>query len=159
MDWLNRIINLGQIAEPAPVPPPTNPVLSRTLGGSLQLRHVDVGSCNACEIEIASAFGPIYDAERYGIRLVASPRHADGLLVTGAVTRNMVTALRNVFEALPRPRLVIACGSCAINCGVFTHAYGVIGPVSEVIPVDLEIPGCPPHPEEIIAALRTITGR
>lgn len=125
----------------------------------MQIRHVDAGSCNGCEVEIASAFGPVYDAERYGARLVASPRHADALLVTGPVTRNMEVALRRTREAVPEPSLVIALGDCARNCGVFAQAYGVAGAVSDVVAVDVEVPGCPPEPEVIVAALRGLTGR
>jgi Ni,Fe-hydrogenase III small subunit len=137
------------------------PALERAavFGGSVQVRHVDAGSCNGCEVEIASAFGPVYDAERYGARLVASPRHADALLVTGPVTRNMEVALRRTYAAVPEPRLVVACGDCARNCGVFAGAYGVAGAVSDVVPVDVEVPGCPPPPEAIVAALRGLTGR
>ncbi|MER6949942.1 NADH-quinone oxidoreductase subunit B family protein [Nonomuraea sp. NPDC000554] len=129
------------------------------LAGSVQIRHVDAGSCNGCEVEIASAFGPVYDAERYGARLVASPRHADALLVTGPVTRNMEMALRRTYEAVPEPRVVVALGDCARDCGAFAGAYGVVGPVSEVIPVDVQVPGCPPRPEDIVEALRGMTGR
>ncbi|MEV7970661.1 NADH-quinone oxidoreductase subunit NuoB [Sphaerisporangium sp. NPDC088356] len=129
------------------------------LGGSVQIRHVDAGSCNGCEVEIASAFGPVYDADRYGARLVASPRHADALMVTGPVTRNMEVALRRSHEAVPEPRLVIALGDCARNCGVFAGAYGVVGAVKDVLPVDVEVPGCPPEPEAIVEALRGLTGR
>lgn len=127
--------------------------------GSLQIRHVDAGSCNGCEVEIAGAFGPVYDAERFGARLVASPRHADALLVTGVVTHNMAGPLRATIDATPAPRRVIACGDCAINRGVFADAYGVVGAVTEVVPVDLEIPGCPPAPGRIIEALRSVTGK
>ena len=127
--------------------------------GSLQLRHVDAGSCNGCELEIASCFSPTYDAERFGIRLEASPRHADGLLVTGPVTHNMADPLRKTYEAVPEPKLVVAVGDCARDCGVFRGAYGVAGAVSDVVPVDVEIPGCPPDPEAIIAALRGLSGR
>jgi formate hydrogenlyase subunit 7 len=123
------------------------------------VRHVDAGSCNACEVEIAGAFGPVYDAEQYGARLVASPRHADALLVTGVVTHNMADPLRKTVAATPRPRVVIACGDCALNRGVFRDAYGVVGAVSEVVPVDVEIAGCPPIPADIIAALRSVTGK
>jgi Ni,Fe-hydrogenase III small subunit len=129
------------------------------LGGSVQIRHVDAGSCNGCEVEIGSAFGPVYDAERYGARLVASPRHADALLVTGVVTRNMAEPLRRTVEAVPEPRLVVAVGDCARNRGVFAEAYGVVGAVADIVEVDLEVPGCPPRPEAIVAALRTLTGR
>ncbi len=131
----------------------------RELAGSLQLRHVDAGSCNGCELEITSAFGPVYDAERYGARLVASPRHADGLLVTGPVTRNMAVPLLKTLEATPRPRIVIAIGDCAHDCGIFRGGYGVIGAVADVVPVDIEVPGCPPDPRAIVSALRTITRR
>lgn len=129
------------------------------LAGSLQLRHVDAGSCNGCELEIASAFGPVYDAERVGARLVASPRHADGVLVTGPVTHNMAIPLVKTVEATPQPRVVIAVGDCARDCGVFRGGYGVVGAVGDVVPVDLSIPGCPPHPTAIVAALRRITRR
>ncbi len=129
------------------------------LAGSLQLRHVDAGSCNGCELEIASAFGPVYDAERFGARLVASPRHADGVLVTGPVTQNMVIPLVKTVEATPHPRVVIAVGDCARDCGVFRGGYGVVGAVSDVVAVDVSIPGCPPDPTAIIEALRSITRR
>lgn len=148
----------GRVAET----PPAAPVGAGTVGGldgSVQVRHVDAGSCNGCEVEIGSAFGPVYDAERYGARLVASPRHADALLVTGPVTRNMVEPLRRTFDAVPEPRVVVAVGDCARDCGVFAGAYGVIGAVGEVIPVDVEVPGCPPRPEAVVAALRSLTGR
>jgi Ni,Fe-hydrogenase III small subunit len=127
--------------------------------GSLQLRHVDAGSCNGCELEITSAFGPVYDAERFGSRLVASPRHADGLIVTGPVTHNMVGPLRKTLEAMPRPCVVIALGDCARDGGTFRGGYGVVGSVSDVIDVDVTIPGCPPDPTIIIEALRGLTQR
>jgi formate hydrogenlyase subunit 7 len=159
MGWLGRVRRVGRIVEsahPKPAPalvPPTG------VRGSLQIRHVDAGSCNGCEVEISGAFGPVYDAERFGARLVASPRHADALLVTGVVTRNMAQPLRNTFDAVPAPRAVIAVGDCARNCGVFADGYGVVGAVADVIPVDVEVPGCPPRPQEIIDALRSVTGR
>jgi len=133
--------------------------LQRSLHGSLQVRHVDAGSCNGCEMEVQSAFAPVYDAERFGVRLVASPRHADALLVTGPVTKNMSDPLRKTYEALPEPRLVVTLGDCAKDCGVFKGGYGVQGPVSDVVPVDVHIPGCPPHPHAIVEALRGFTGR
>jgi formate hydrogenlyase subunit 7 len=148
----------GRVAEPAPPAPPSVAVPA-ALTGSVQLRHVDAGSCNGCEIEIAAAFGPVYDAERYGARLVASPRHADALLVTGVVTHNMVEPLRLTLEATPTPRMVVAVGDCARNCGVLAGGYGVAGAVSDIVDVDLEVPGCPPEPGEIVAALRQLTGR
>lgn len=158
MSWLTRILRLGRVTEPAGTRPP---VAGRPadLSGSVQIRHVDAGSCNGCEVEIAAAFGPVYDAERFGARLVASPRHADALLVTGVVTRNMAEPLRNTVEATPRPRRVIACGDCALNRGVFAPAYGTVGAVGDVVGVDVEIPGCPPTPDRILAALRSVTGR
>jgi Ni,Fe-hydrogenase III small subunit len=126
---------------------------------SLQLRHVDAGSCNGCELEIASAFAPTYDAGQYGARLVASPRHADGLLVTGVVTRNMDGPLRKTLDAVPRPRVVVACGDCAVSGGVFAEGYGVASTLADVVAPDVEIPGCPPHPAAITEALRGLTGR
>jgi Ni,Fe-hydrogenase III small subunit len=159
MSWLARILRLGRITEPAGARAPDSPDPPSGLSGSVQVRHVDAGSCNGCEIEIAGAFGPVYDAERFGARLVASPRHADALLVTGVVTRNMAEPLRNTVEATPQPRRVIACGDCALNRGVFAQAYGTVGAVGDIVPVDVEIPGCPPTPDQILAALRSVTGR
>jgi Ni,Fe-hydrogenase III small subunit len=165
MSVLGKIVRTGRVAEPAPPAPgvgagrgcDSSP--AAPLASSVQLRHVDAGSCNGCELEIASAFGPVYDAERYGLRLVASPRHADALLVTGPVTRNMADPLRATYEATPRPKRVVAVGDCAHNCGVFAGGYGVEGAVSDVVPVDVEVPGCPPAPHVLIAALRGLTGR
>lgn len=156
---LRLIRHTGRVAEPAPEAPATAPGRPAELAGSVQVRHVDAGSCNGCEVELGSAFGPVYDAERYGARLVASPRHADALLVTGAVTLNMLEPLRRTYEAVPDPKVVVAVGDCARNCGVFAGAHGVAGAVGDVVPVDLEIPGCPPRPEAIVAALRKLTGR
>ena len=160
MSLFGKIRRIGRIAE-APIAPSERPVphAARRLRGSLQIREVDAGSCNGCELEIASAFGPHHDAERYGARLVASPRHADALLVTGPVTHNMATPLRKTYEATPGPKVVVAVGDCACNCGVFKGAYGVAGAVSDVVPVDAEIRGCPPEPEVIVAELRRLTGR
>ncbi len=155
---LGRIRRGGRAAEPAPELP-TRLDIAPALRGSLALRHVDAGSCNGCEIEISQCFSSVYDAERYGVRLVASPRHADGLLVTGVVTRNMSAALLATYEATPDPKVVIAIGDCARDCGMFAGGPGVEGAVHDVVPVDLEVPGCPPTPEQIIKALRQITGR
>jgi Ni,Fe-hydrogenase III small subunit len=159
---VRRLVRLirrtGRIAEPAPSRPGPG-VVPAALVGSVQLRHVDAGSCNGCEIEVAAAFGPVYDAERYGARLVASPRHADALLVTGVVTRNMAEPLRRTLEATPTPRLVLAVGDCALNCGALAGGYGVAGAVSDIVNVDMQVPGCPPEPDQIVAALRRVTGR
>jgi len=149
----------GRIAEPPPPAPTPLPGRPRALAGSAQVRHVDAGSCNGCEVEIAAAFGPVYDIERYGVRLVASPRHADVVAVTGVVTHNMFQPLLRTVEATPAPRVIIAIGDCARNCGVFAGAYGVAGAVHDVVDVDIEVPGCPPEPDAIVAALRQVTGR
>jgi formate hydrogenlyase subunit 7 len=159
---IGRLVGLirrtGRVAEPAP--PAPDPIDAPSLlRGSMQVRHVDAGSCNGCEIEVGAAFGPVYDAERYGARLVASPRHADALLVTGVVTRNMAEPLLRTLEATPTPRLVIAVGDCARNCGALAGGYGVVGAVGDVVDVDLEVPGCPPEPDQIVAVLRRVTGR
>jgi len=156
---LRLIRTTGRVAEPAPPAPETASGRPRGLAGSVQIRHVDAGSCNGCEIELGAAFGPVYDAERYGARLVASPRHADVVLVTGVVTRNMLEPLRRTVDATPQPRLVIAVGDCARNCGAFAGAYGVAGAAHDAVDVDLEVPGCPPEPQLIIEALRKVTGR
>lgn len=155
-----KIRRTGRVAEPAgPRPSGLSCPKAAALRGSVQLRHVDAGSCNGCEIEIGSAFGPVWDAERYGARLVASPRHADALLVTGPVTRNMAAPLQRTFEAVSQPRIVVAVGDCAIDAGEFAGGYGVRGPVGDVVPVDVRVPGCPPEPDQIVAALRGLTGR
>jgi formate hydrogenlyase subunit 7 len=159
MGWVRKILRVGRVVERAGAPPEPSVKPPAGVRGSLQIRHVDAGSCNGCEVEIAGVFGPVYDAEQYGARLVASPRHADALLVTGVVTRNMADPLRNTVAATPQPRVVIACGDCALNRGVFKDAYGVVDAVGDVVPVDVGIPGCPPTPAEIVAALRSVTGK
>ena len=157
---LARLIGSARrAAEPAPPAPEPLAQRPRALAGSVQVRHVDAGSCNGCEIEVGAAFGPVYDAERYGARLVASPRHADVVLVTGTVTHNMVEPLRRTVAATPRPRLVLAVGDCAATCGRFAGAYGVAGAVADVVEVDLEVPGCPPEPGAVVEALRRVTGK
>ncbi len=158
---LRLIARTGRFAEPAPAAPDPDPAvpIPSSLRGSVQVRHVDTGSCNGCEIELGAAFGGVYDVERYGVKLVASPRHADVLAVTGVVTHNMVEPLLRTVEATPRPRLVIAIGDCARDCGLFAGAYGVAGAVSDIVDVDLEIPGCPPRPSDIVDALRRVSGR
>lgn len=162
MSLLRKIFRTGVVTEPRSASVPiggSRPPAADGLRGSLQLRHVDAGSCNGCELEIASAFGPVYDAERFGVRLVASPRHADALLVTGPVTKNMAVPLVKTLDATPAPKLVIALGDCARDCGVFRGGYGVEGAVGDVVPVDVAIPGCPPHPVSILRTLRQLTGR
>lgn len=150
------IVQTGRVTEQVPEVTPVGLRVSGTgrLHRSLQVRQVDAGSCNGCEVEFAAAFGPVYDAERFGVRVVASPRHADALVVTGPVTRNMVVPLRRTFEATPEPKYVVALGDCACNRGVFADGYGVAGAVSDVVPVDVEIPGCPPPPAVIVSHLR-----
>ena len=134
----------GRVAqEPPPAPDPVEG--PSFLRGSAQVRHVDAGSCNSCEIKIGADFGPVYDVERYGARLVASARRADALVVTGVVTRGMAEPLRRTLEAKPTPRLVIAVGDCALNCGALAGYYGVAGAVGDVVDVDLEVPRRPPH--------------
>jgi Ni,Fe-hydrogenase III small subunit/formate hydrogenlyase subunit 6/NADH:ubiquinone oxidoreductase subunit I len=124
--------------------------IQRLFGRSLHIREVDAGSCNGCEVEIVNLSNPVYDAERFGIHFVASPRHADMLLVTGPVTRQMELALVKTYEATPSPKLVVACGTCAIDGGIFEGNYAVVGGVDHSIPVDVYIPGCPPRPEAIL---------
>src|SRR6059036_1022473 len=122
----------------------------RRLGRSLSVREIDAGSCNGCELKIHALNNPVYDLERFGIRFVASPRHADVLLVTGPVTRNMKVALERTYAATPDPKWVVAVGDCGCGCGVFEGSYAVIGAVDKVIPVDLHIRGCPPRPIDLL---------
>jgi len=126
------------------------------LGRSLSIRHVDAGSCNGCELEIHALNNAFYDLERFGLRFVASPRHADVLLVTGPVTKNMREALERTYNATPSPKWVVALGDCALDGGCFAGSYAVVGGVSDVVPVDLHIPGCPPRPIEILRGLLTL---
>ena len=128
----------------------------KRLGHSLSLRAVDAGSCNGCELEIIALNNAFYDLERYGLRFVASPRHADVLLVTGPVTRNMREALERTYNATPGPKWVVALGDCAVDGGLFAGSPVCIGAVSSVIPVDIHIRGCPPTPRAILAALLTL---
>lgn len=125
----------------------------RRLGHSLSIRAVDAGSCNGCELELHALTNAFYDIERLGIRFVASPRHADVLLVTGPVTKNMREALERTYNATPNPKWVITIGGCALDGGCFAGSYAVVGGVSEVVPVDLHVPGCPPPPIEILKGL------
>jgi len=150
-----------------PLPEPLSPLdlepgaelagaIRRRLGRSLAIREVDAGSCNGCELEIHALENPYYDAERFGIRFVASPRHADMLMVTGPVTHNMREALQRSYDAMPAPKWVVALGDCAKDGGCFAGSYAVVGGVEAVLPVDLQIPGCPPPPAKILSALLTL---
>ena len=133
--------------------------INQVLGRSLHIREVDAGSCNGCEIEIVGLNSPVYDIERFGIHFVASPRHADMLLVTGPVTRNMELALRKTYDAMPAPRLVVAVGACGCSGGIFGQNYASCGGVDRVIPVDVYIPGCPPNPHALLHGIRLAIGR
>ncbi len=128
-------------------------------GRSFHIREVDTGSCGACESEIIATTNPIYDIQRFGIDFVASPRHADALLVTGPVSKNMALALRRTYDAMPEPKFVITLGGCALDGGVFKDSYYVEGGVKQVLPVDLHIPGCPPSPTQIIQSLLIFLGK
>jgi Ni,Fe-hydrogenase III small subunit/formate hydrogenlyase subunit 6/NADH:ubiquinone oxidoreductase subunit I len=131
----------------------------RIFGRSLHIREVDAGSCNGCEIEIVNLNGPVYDVERFGVHFVASPRHADMLLVTGPVTRNMELALQKTYDATPDPRLVVAVGACGCSGGIFGQNYATCGAVDSVIPVDVYIPGCPPNPHALLQGVLLAMGR
>ena len=153
------------LTEPAPAPDAAgiaelaarlDAAARRRLGRSLSIREVDAGSCNGCELEIHALNNPYYDLERFGIRFVASPRHADVLLVTGPVTANMREALERTHAATPDPKWVVAVGDCALDGGCFAGSYAIVGGVADVIPVDLHIPGCPPRPLEILKTLLTL---
>jgi Ni,Fe-hydrogenase III small subunit/formate hydrogenlyase subunit 6/NADH:ubiquinone oxidoreductase subunit I len=133
--------------------------IRRVLRRSLHLRHLDAGSCNACDWELTALLNPVYDVRRLGIDFVASPRHADGVVVTGPVTRNLETAVLRTFEAVPDPRIVIAVGACAASGGIVGEGYASAGGVDRVLPVDVYIPGCPPRPEAIIFGILVAVGR
>ena len=133
--------------------------IRNVLGRSLQIREVDAGSCNGCEVEITGLNSPIYDVERLGIRFVASPRHADMLLVTGPVTRDMEIPLKKAYNATPEPRLVVAVGACGCSGGIFGCTYASLGGVDQVIPVDVYIPGCPPPPQALLHGILLAVGR
>jgi len=133
--------------------------IQKLLGRSLSIREVDAGSCNGCELEIVALNNPIYDIERFGIHFVASPRHADMLLVTGPVTRNMELALLKTYRAMPEPKLVIAVGACGISGGIFGENYASLGSVDRVVAVDVYIPGCPPRPQALLQGILLAVGR
>lgn len=152
----------GRYPEAAPTsasPDSASRAKAKPFRRSLAIREVDTGSCNACEMEMNALANPVYDAERFGIHIVASPRHADALVVTGPVTVNMERALKDVYEQTPDPKIVIALGDCAITCGVFKGSYAVTGPVDRHIPVDVRLPGCPPRPAEILRTLSALRER
>jgi Ni,Fe-hydrogenase III small subunit/formate hydrogenlyase subunit 6/NADH:ubiquinone oxidoreductase subunit I len=133
--------------------------IHRILGRSLAIREVDAGSCNGCEVEITALNNPVYDLERLGIHFVASPRHADMLLVTGPVTRNMDLALLKTYRATPEPKVVVAVGACGISGGIFGRNYATIGAVDQVVPVDVYVPGCPPRPQALLYGILLAVGR
>src|SRR6188472_1568926 len=169
---MRKLLFQGLFRRPLTEPPPCSSeaavnelarsldrVAQRRLGRSLAIREVDAGSCNGCELEIHALNSPFYDLERYGIRFVASPRHADVLLVTGPVTKNMREALERTYLATPSPKWVVALGDCARDGGCFAGSYAVVGGVAEVIPVDLHIPGCPPTPTAMLRGLLALLER
>jgi Ni,Fe-hydrogenase III small subunit len=165
---LKQIVKTGIVTEPAPPKDESLRVLEQRLGEvvlkhfgrALAIRHVDAGSCNGCELEIHACNSPHYNLERLGIRFVASPRHADLLLVTGPVSRHMETALKRTYDATPEPKLVVAIGDCGCDGGIFGESYASRGRVSNVIPVDVAVPGCPPEPLAIIQGILTaVTAR
>ncbi len=159
---LQKIASVGIVSESPPEPDELLRVrgalderIRATLGRALCIRHVDAGSCNGCELEICALTNPIYNLEGLGIRFVASPRHADLLLVTGPVAANMEVALRRVYDATPGPKLVVALGDCGCTGGIFGESSASRGRVSNVIPVDVAVPGCPPSPTRILAGILT----
>ncbi|HEY0856120.1 MAG TPA: formate hydrogenlyase [Albitalea sp.] len=162
---LTQIARSGRPTEPAPqdgLPAASEQIqreLLSILGQALAIRHVDAGSCNGCELEIHALNNPYYNLEGLGIRFVASPRHADMLLVTGPVSRNMALALRRTYDATPAPKLVVAVGDCGACGGIFGESYASCGGVSNVIPVDVTVPGCPPPPLDILRGILSAVRR
>jgi Ni,Fe-hydrogenase III small subunit len=164
---LRQIAKTGIKTDAAPEPDVDRVIVARlqedilkTLGRALTIRQVDAGSCNGCELEIHALVNPYYNIEGLGIRFVASPRHADMLLVTGPVSKHMAIALVRTYDATPEPKLVVAVGDCGCSGGIFGESYASLGRVANVIPVDVEIPGCPPTPTALLAGiLAAITTR
>src|SRR5436190_2912476 len=167
---LRQIAKTGIVTEPPPAPEEAKGAVARlqdevlrTLGRALAIRQVDAGSCNGCELEIHALGNPYYNIEGLGIRFVASPRHADLLLVTGPVSKHMAIALKRTYDATPEPKLVVAVGDCGCTGGIFGESYASLGRVANVIPVDVAIPGCPPTPtallQGILAAITAPTPR
>lgn len=168
---MRRLLFEGLTRKPLTEPPPRvddaeterlaaalNAAARQRLGRSLSIREVDAGSCNGCELEIHALSNAFYDLERFGLHIVASPRHADVLMVTGPVTKNMREALQRTYDATPAPKWVVAVGDCALNGGMFAGSYAVEGGVATVVPVDLHIPGCPPTPTDLLKGLLTLLG-
>src|SRR3569833_264343 len=163
---LRQIASIGIVSEP---PPPADETLRiqtslqeqirAVLGRALSIRHIDAGSCNGCELEIHALNNPLYNLEGLGIRFVASPRHADLLLVTGPVSKHMEVALRRTYAATPDPKLVVALGDCGCTGGIFGCTYASRGRVSNVVPVDVAIPGCPPSPTRILQGILAALSR
>jgi len=163
---LRQIVSIGIIREPPPQADESLRIraamqenILAVLGRALCIRHIDAGSCNGCELEIHALNNPFYNLEGLGIRFVASPRHADLLLVTGPVSRHMEVALRRTYEATPEPKLVVAIGDCGCTGGIFGENYASRGRVSNVIPVDVAVPGCPPSPTRILQGILTALAR
>jgi Ni,Fe-hydrogenase III small subunit len=169
---MRRTLFEGIVSSPLAEPPPraddaalaelaanVDRAARRRLGRSLSIREVDAGSCNGCELEIHALNNAFYDLERFGMRFVASPRHADVLMVTGPATRNMREALRRTYDATPDPKWVVAIGDCAANGGIFADSYAVVGGIDDVVPVDLHIRGCPPRPAQLLAGLLALLER
>jgi Ni,Fe-hydrogenase III small subunit len=159
---LRKIASVGLVSEPAPQADPLlrvrnalNDQIRTVLGRALCIRHVDAGSCNGCELEIHALNNPLYNLEGLGIRFVASPRHADLLLVTGPVSANMETALRLAYDATPDPKLVVAIGDCGCTGGIFGESGASRGRIANIIPVDVTVPGCPPSPVRILEGILT----
>jgi Ni,Fe-hydrogenase III small subunit len=162
---LKQIAKTGICTEPAPAPAEDTAAVTRlqrdilrTLGRALTIRQVDAGSCNGCELEIHALGNPYYNIEGLGIRFVASPRHADLLLVTGPVSKHMAIALKRTYDATPDPKLVVAVGDCGCTGGIFGESYACLGRVANVIPVDVEVPGCPPPPRALLAGILAAIG-
>ncbi len=164
---IRQITRPGLVSEPAPTDSGSLTAEAQAiqgelldiLGQALSIRQVDAGSCNGCELEIHALNNPYYNIEGLGIKFVASPRHADLLLVTGPVTRNMAVALRRTYDATPAPKLVVAVGDCGCDGGIFGESYASCGRVAHVIPVDVAVPGCPPAPLEILRGILTAVQR
>src|SRR6185312_1090543 len=157
---LRQIARVGIRTEPPPAPASDDAATARlqldilqTLGRAVTVRHVDAGSCNACELEAHALMNPYYNIEGLGIRFVASPRHADALLVTGPVSKHMAIALLRTYDAMPEPKLVIAAGACACGDGIFGESYATMGAAEKLLPIDVKIPGCPPSPTAMLQGI------